>query len=68
MAPAGPTPPASSRHCHSYAALHSRRFRGERKGSLAGKKALVVGIANEHSIAWGCARAFAAEGADLALS
>ena len=25
---------------------------------LAGRKALVVGIANEHSIAYGCARAF----------
>ena len=25
---------------------------------LAGKKALVVGVANEHSIAWGCAKAF----------
>jgi enoyl-[acyl-carrier protein] reductase I len=25
---------------------------------LAGKKALVVGIANQHSIAYGCARAF----------
>ncbi len=25
---------------------------------LAGKKALVVGIANEHSIAYGCASAF----------
>ena len=36
--------------------------------SLQGQKALVVGIANEHSIAWGCARAFRAQGADLAIS
>jgi enoyl-[acyl-carrier protein] reductase I len=36
--------------------------------SLAGQKALVVGIANEHSIAWGCARAFRAAGADLAIT
>lgn len=36
--------------------------------SLAGQKALVVGIANEHSIAWGCARAFRAQGADLAVT
>src|SRR5205823_9205323 len=35
---------------------------------LAGKKALVVGIANEHSIAYGCAKAFEAVGAELALT
>lgn len=35
---------------------------------LAGKKALVVGIANEHSIAYGCAKAFHAHGAELAVT
>lgn len=35
---------------------------------LAGKKALVVGIANEHSIAYGCAKAFCAQGAELAVT
>ena len=35
---------------------------------LAGKKALVVGIANEHSIAYGCANAFRTLGADLAIT
>jgi enoyl-[acyl-carrier protein] reductase I len=35
---------------------------------LAGKKALVVGIANEHSIAYGCARAFRELGAELAIT
>jgi enoyl-[acyl-carrier protein] reductase I len=35
---------------------------------LEGKKGLVVGIANEHSIAYGCARAFRAFGAELALT
>ena len=35
---------------------------------LAGKKALVVGIANEHSIAYGCAKAFRAAGAELAIT
>ncbi len=35
---------------------------------LAGKKGLVVGVANEHSIAAGCARAFHASGAALALT
>ena len=36
--------------------------------SLAGKKGLVVGIANEHSIAWGCAKAFHEAGAELAVT
>jgi enoyl-[acyl-carrier protein] reductase I len=35
---------------------------------LEGKKGLVVGIANERSIAWGCAAAFRAFGADLAVT
>ena len=34
---------------------------------LAGKKALVVGVANEDSIAYGCAKAFRSVGADLAI-
>jgi enoyl-[acyl-carrier protein] reductase I len=35
---------------------------------LAGQKALVVGIANDHSIAYGCAKAFRTAGADLAVT
>ncbi|WP_343674832.1 enoyl-ACP reductase FabI [Paraburkholderia heleia] len=35
---------------------------------LAGKKALVTGIANAHSIAYGCAKAFHEVGADLAIT
>jgi len=35
---------------------------------LEGMKALVVGIANEHSIAYGCASAFRQLGADLAVT
>ena len=35
---------------------------------LRGKKGLIVGIANEDSIAWGCARAFRAAGAELAVT
>lgn len=35
---------------------------------LKGLKALVVGVANEHSIAWGCASAFRQLGADIALT
>jgi enoyl-[acyl-carrier protein] reductase I len=40
----------------------------ETKVALKGKKALIIGIANEHSIAWGCARAFRALGAELAVT
>jgi enoyl-[acyl-carrier protein] reductase I len=36
--------------------------------ALAGKKGLVVGIANEHSIAAGCAPAFREAGAELAVT
>jgi enoyl-[acyl-carrier protein] reductase I len=36
--------------------------------SLEGRKALVVGIANEHSIAWGCAKWLRALGADIAVT
>jgi enoyl-[acyl-carrier protein] reductase I len=35
---------------------------------LLGKKALVVGVANEASIAWGCAKAFQELGAEVALT
>jgi len=35
---------------------------------LKGAKALVVGVANEHSIAYGCAKAFHEMGADIALT
>jgi enoyl-[acyl-carrier protein] reductase I len=36
--------------------------------ALKGAKALVVGIANEYSIAYGCAKAFRELGADLAIT
>ena len=35
---------------------------------LEGKKGLIVGIANDQSIAWGCGRAFRALGAELAVT
>lgn len=35
---------------------------------LSGKKGLIVGIANEHSLAYGCARHFRAAGAELAIT
>ncbi|MCB6184388.1 enoyl-ACP reductase FabI [Leeia sp. TBRC 13508] len=37
-------------------------------GMLTGKIALVVGVANEHSIAWGCAKAFHEAGAIVVLT
>lgn len=39
-----------------------------RSANLAGKKGLVVGIANAQSIAWGAARAMRAAGAELAVT
>lgn len=36
--------------------------------ALKGKKGLVVGIANDKSIAWGCAKAFHEAGAELAVT
>ena len=40
----------------------------ETKVALKGRKGLIVGIANDQSIAWGCAKAFRALGADLAVT
>jgi enoyl-[acyl-carrier protein] reductase I len=36
--------------------------------TLEGRKGLVTGIANDHSIAWGCAKAFRRLGAELAVT
>lgn len=38
------------------------------EGLLAGKRGVVLGVANERSIAWGCAQACAAQGAGLAFN
>src|SRR5512140_3241630 len=35
---------------------------------LEGRRALVVGVANDSSIAWGCAKAFREVGAEVALT
>lgn len=35
---------------------------------LTGKRALIVGVANDQSIAWGCAKALHAMGAELAIT
>lgn len=40
----------------------------QRSGLMAGKRGLIMGLANDKSIAWGIAKALAAEGAELAFS
>ena len=35
---------------------------------MAGKKGLIMGLANDHSIAWGIARALNEQGAQIAIS
>lgn len=37
-------------------------------GLMAGKRGLIMGVANDHSIAWGIAKTLAAQGADLAFT
>jgi enoyl-[acyl-carrier protein] reductase I len=38
------------------------------KGLMEGKRGLIMGVANDHSIAWGIAKAVAAQGAELAFT
>jgi len=40
----------------------------EATGLMRGKRGLVMGVANDHSIAWGIARTLAANGAELAFT
>src|SRR5271170_740285 len=44
------------------------RRRGTRMGLMAGKQGLVMGVANERSLAWGIARALHGHGARLAFT
>ena len=37
-------------------------------GLMAGKRGLVMGVANDHSIAWGIAQMLAAQGAEIAFT
>ena len=37
-------------------------------GLMEGKRGLIMGVANDHSIAWGIAKTLAAQGADLAFT
>src|SRR5579872_4087899 len=38
------------------------------KGLMTGKRGLVMGVANDHSIAWGIARMLALQGAEIAFT
>jgi enoyl-[acyl-carrier protein] reductase I len=38
------------------------------KGLMCGRRGLVMGVANDHSIAWGIARSLAAHGAEIAFT
>ena len=40
----------------------------EARGLMAGKRGLIMGVANERSIAWGIAKAVASHGAELAFT
>ena len=40
----------------------------EARGLMAGKRGLIMGVANERSIAWGIAKTAAAHGAELAFT
>lgn len=48
--------------------LETKHASEEIRPILTGQKTLVVGIANDQSIAYGCAQAFRAAGADLAIT
>src|SRR5438093_6787734 len=48
--------------------LDATRPPGGAMGLLDGRKALVFGVANDHSIAWGIAQALHAEGATIGFS
>ena len=37
-------------------------------GLMNGKRGLIMGVANDHSIAWGIAKTLAAQGAELAFT
>src|SRR5271156_2213775 len=39
-----------------------------RSGLMEGKRGLIMGVANDHSIAWGIARMLASQGAELAFT
>src|SRR5271166_6306154 len=61
-------PPAPRRRVSLPEERRGRTMIAQLDRPLEGRKGLVVGIANDHSIAYGCARAFRALGAELAVT
>src|SRR5689334_25012083 len=57
-ASAAPTPRSSS----------SATTDNNMTGIMQGKRGLIMGVANNHSIAWGISKALAAQGAELAFT
>lgn len=53
---------------HHFPPDHSIEKSAIPQSGLQGKRGLVIGVANDQSIAWGCARALSAAGAELALT
>src|SRR5262249_37228653 len=75
MAPSGDANPfAASKDWRAHVEAQALMSRGYpmipvvKAKLLEGKRGLIVGIANEQSIAWGCAKAFRAFGAELAVT
>src|SRR4051794_34191968 len=50
------------------AGTRDRRVGMPMSGLMQGKRGLIMGVANDHSIAWGIARTLAAHGATLAFT
>src|SRR6266436_7919255 len=73
---AGPFRPSTSRSTRGQRDLgarhktgHDARESAESMNDLMkGKRGLIMGVANDHSIAWGIAKALAAQGAELAFT
>src|SRR5690349_7715195 len=55
-------------YCQSYLSVNQEGSIAMDPKLLAGKKALIVGIANEHSIAYGCAKMLKQAGVELAIT
>ena len=54
--------------CRHKAGHHATESVESMQDLMKGKRGLIMGIANDHSIAWGIARAVAAQGAELAFT
>lgn len=51
-----------------YGVIMGENISQNNQGLMAGKKGLILGVANDHSMAWGIAKALADQGAELAFT